>query len=100
MFSFVMKKCLLQERNVVVLANLKPRNMRGVKSFGMLMAASDAAHENVELLLPPEGAVPGDRVWFGSVEDKDNLPEAASPNQASLLSISSFFQLFKKLCIV
>ncbi|XP_057781210.1 uncharacterized protein LOC130999634 [Salvia miltiorrhiza] len=71
----------LQERNVVVLANLKARNMRGVKSFGMLMAASDAAHENVELLVPPEGAVPGDRVWFGSIDEKDNLPDAASPNQ-------------------
>ncbi|KAH6832196.1 Nucleic acid-binding, partial [Perilla frutescens var. hirtella] len=75
---------LLQERNVVVLANLKPRNMRGVKSFGMLMAASDASHENVELLVPPEGALPGDRVWFGSIDDKDNLPDVASPNQASL----------------
>ncbi|KAK6161616.1 hypothetical protein DH2020_004997 [Rehmannia glutinosa] len=57
---------LLQDRNVIVLANLKPRNMRGVKSFGMLMAASDATHENVELLAPPEGAVPGERVWFVS----------------------------------
>ncbi|KAL7106483.1 hypothetical protein ACP275_07G116400 [Erythranthe tilingii] len=72
---------LLQDRNVIVLANLKARNMRGVKSFGMLMAASDAAHENVELLVPPEGAVPGERVWFGSVDEKDNLPDAASPNQ-------------------
>ncbi|KAK6161634.1 hypothetical protein DH2020_005015 [Rehmannia glutinosa] len=66
---------LLQDRNVIVLANLKPRNMRGVKSFGMLMAASDATHENVELLAPPEGAVPGERVWFGSLDEKDNLPE-------------------------
>ncbi|KAK6161631.1 hypothetical protein DH2020_005012 [Rehmannia glutinosa] len=75
---------LLQDRNVIVLANLKPRNMRGVKSFGMLMAASDATHENVEFLAPPEGAVPGERVWFGSLDEKDNLPEVASPNQASL----------------
>ncbi|GFQ02757.1 tyrosine--tRNA ligase cytoplasmic [Phtheirospermum japonicum] len=72
---------LLQDRNVIVFANLKPRNMRGVKSFGMLMAASDAAHENVELLVPPEGAVPGERVWFGSLDEKENLPEVASPNQ-------------------
>lgn len=39
-----------QGRLVVVLCNLKARNMRGVKSFGMLLAASDAAHENVELV--------------------------------------------------
>lgn len=74
----------LQDRNVIVLANLKPRNMRGVKSYGMLMAASDATHENVELLVPPEGTVPGERVWFGSADEKDNLPDAASPNQANL----------------
>lgn len=72
---------LLQDRNVIVLANLKPRNMRGVKSYGMLMAASDAAHENVELLVPPEGSVPGERVWFGSADEKENLPDAATPNQ-------------------
>ncbi|KAM1227476.1 hypothetical protein ACFX13_006820 [Malus domestica] len=71
----------LQDRNVVVLANLKPRNMRGVKSNGMLMAASDASHENVELLVPPEGSLPGERVWFGSEEDHLNQPPAASPNQ-------------------
>ncbi|KAF7151503.1 hypothetical protein RHSIM_Rhsim02G0168300 [Rhododendron simsii] len=71
----------LQDRKVVVLANLKPRNMRGVKSSGMLMAASDASHENVELLVPPEGSTPGERIWFGSAEEKENLPDAASPNQ-------------------
>ncbi|KAB2614981.1 aminoacyl tRNA synthase complex-interacting multifunctional protein 1-like [Pyrus ussuriensis x Pyrus communis] len=71
----------LQDRNVIVLANLKPRNMRGVKSNGMLMAASDASHENVELLVPPEGSLPGQRVWFGSEEDHQNQPPPASPNQ-------------------
>ena len=32
---------------------------------GMVLCASDAAHENVEPLLPPEDAAPGERVWFG-----------------------------------
>jgi aminoacyl tRNA synthase complex-interacting multifunctional protein 1 len=45
---------------VVVLCNLKPRNMRGIKSFGMLLCASDEAHENVEPLLPPEVIPPSD----------------------------------------
>ncbi|CAN1253534.1 La-related protein 6B [Linum perenne] len=71
----------LEERKVVVLANLKPRNMRGVKSNGMLMAASDAAHENVELLEPPEGSIPGERIWFGTEDEKDAQPDPASPNQ-------------------
>eukprot|EP00262_Sarcandra_glabra_P002881 TRINITY_DN1327_c0_g1_i1.p1 TRINITY_DN1327_c0_g1~~TRINITY_DN1327_c0_g1_i1.p1 ORF type:complete len:188 (+),score=31.42 TRINITY_DN1327_c0_g1_i1:42-605(+) len=72
----------LQDIKVVVLANLKPRNMRGIKSKGMLMAASDASHENVELLLPPEGSIPGERIWFGSDEEKENQLDAATPNQA------------------
>ncbi|CAO2041892.1 unnamed protein product [Urochloa humidicola] len=71
----------LQDSSVIVLANLKPRNMRGIKSNGMLMAASDASHENVELLTPPEGSVPGERVWFGSEEEKDRQSDPASPNQ-------------------
>ncbi|CAI8611607.1 unnamed protein product [Vicia faba] len=71
----------LQGKKVIVLSNLKPRNMRGVKSCGMLMAASDSKHENVELLFPPEEANPGERIWFGSEDDKDNQPEAAKPNQ-------------------
>ncbi|XXG47268.1 hypothetical protein AAC387_Pa02g1940 [Persea americana] len=71
----------LQDIKVVVLANLKPRNMRGIKSNGMLMAASDASHENVELLLPPEGSIPGERIWFGLEEEKENQLDAATPNQ-------------------
>eukprot|EP00245_Coleochaete_scutata_P016145 TRINITY_DN7441_c0_g1_i3.p1 TRINITY_DN7441_c0_g1~~TRINITY_DN7441_c0_g1_i3.p1 ORF type:complete len:302 (+),score=39.03 TRINITY_DN7441_c0_g1_i3:161-1066(+) len=71
----------LQGKLVLVLANLKPRNMRGVKSNGMLLCASDAAHENVELLNPPEGAAPGERVWFGGEGDGALQAAAASPNQ-------------------
>lgn len=73
----------MQDTNVVVLANLKPRNMRGIRSNGMLMAASDASHETVELLKPPEDSIPGERIWFGSEEEKDHQPHAATPNQVS-----------------
>lgn len=69
----------LQGRKVVVLCNLKARNMRGVKSHGMLLCASDAAHENVEPLTPPEGAEVGERVFFG--EGNQEQPEAAKENQ-------------------
>ena len=53
---------------VVVLANLKARNMAGVSSHGMLLCASDASHEKVELLVCPEGAVPGERIKFGDFD--------------------------------
>ena len=78
----------LQGRLVVVLCNLKARNMVGVKSFGMLMAASDKDHTTVELvccslcpcclaqttrlthfrhsqLSPPADAKIGERIRFG-----------------------------------
>jgi tRNA-binding EMAP/Myf-like protein len=71
----------MQDSNVIVLANLKPRNMRGIKSNGMLMCASDASHETVQLLTPPEGSVPGERVWFGSEDDKSLQSEPATGNQ-------------------
>eukprot|EP00252_Welwitschia_mirabilis_P006333 TRINITY_DN1718_c0_g1_i1.p2 TRINITY_DN1718_c0_g1~~TRINITY_DN1718_c0_g1_i1.p2 ORF type:complete len:147 (+),score=14.29 TRINITY_DN1718_c0_g1_i1:969-1409(+) len=70
----------LQGSHVVVLANLKPRNMRGVKSNGMLLAASDASHENVELIRPPEGSSVAERIWFGP-EEVPVQNDPASPNQ-------------------
>ena len=54
---------------VVVVANLKPRNMAGVKSNGMLLAVSDDARENIELLCAPEGAVPGERITWSGTEN-------------------------------
>jgi tRNA-binding EMAP/Myf-like protein len=80
----------VQDRAVVVLSNLKPRNMRGVKSNGMLLAASDAAHEHVELLSPPPGAMPGERIWFGSEADQANQAASATPNQVCQ-SILAFY---------
>ena len=50
---------------MVVLCNLKARNMRGIKSHGMLLCASNGAHDAVEPLAAPEGAAVGERVWFG-----------------------------------
>jgi tRNA-binding EMAP/Myf-like protein len=40
----------LKGRDVVVLCNLKPRAMRGVTSFGMLLCASDAEHTKVIII--------------------------------------------------
>ncbi|KAF8390805.1 hypothetical protein HHK36_025333 [Tetracentron sinense] len=80
------------DKKVVVLANLKPRNMRGVKSSGMLMAASDASHENVELLFPPKGSLPGERIWFGLETEGENQPAAATPNQVQKKKIWELVQ--------
>ena len=51
------KKEELMGRNIVLVSNLKPANFRGVKSYGMLLAASDAAdesHSTCELIFADE----------------------------------------------
>ncbi len=53
--------------------------MRGIKSNGMLLCASNEEHTVVEPLSPPEGAAVGERVYFG--EDGVEQPDAALPNQ-------------------
>ncbi|XP_068924227.1 tyrosine--tRNA ligase, cytoplasmic isoform X2 [Petaurus breviceps papuanus] len=59
----------LQDRLVVVLCNLKPQKMRGVESQGMLLCASmEGAQRQVELLDPPSGSAPGERVFVEGYE--------------------------------
>ena len=45
----------------------------------MILAASDASHENVELLVAPEGAVVGERVRFGESDEPQAEPQ--TPNK-------------------
>ncbi|KAM9314926.1 aminoacyl tRNA synthase complex-interacting multifunctional protein 1a isoform 2-T2 [Pholidichthys leucotaenia] len=52
----------MQNRLAVLLCNLKPAKMRGVTSQAMVMCASSP--DKVEILDPPSGAQPGDRVMF------------------------------------
>lgn len=62
----------MQGRKVVVVANLKPVKMRGIKSCAMVLAASPRLKEGeednhagpVELVTPPSDAKAGERVWF------------------------------------
>jgi len=63
----------MQNRKVIVVANLKPVNMRSIKSAAMVLAASPkqpegadphAADRVVELVSPPENAEAGDKVFF------------------------------------
>ena len=63
----------MQDRKVIVVANLKPVNMRSIRSAAMVLAASPAMKEGddphaadriVELVSPPEGSEAGDAVFF------------------------------------
>ncbi|XP_076333213.1 aaRS-interacting multifunctional protein 1 [Tachypleus tridentatus] len=51
----------MQDRMAVLMCNLKPAKMRGVISEAMVMCASTP--EKVEILDPPSGCKPGDRVF-------------------------------------
>ncbi|KAH7355046.1 hypothetical protein BKA65DRAFT_497543 [Rhexocercosporidium sp. MPI-PUGE-AT-0058] len=71
----------MQGRKVVVVCNLKPVKMRGVKSCAMVLAASPRLKEGeedhhagpVELVTPPTDAPAGERVYF---EGWQGEPEA------------------------
>ncbi|KAF8537959.1 hypothetical protein BDD12DRAFT_743309, partial [Trichophaea hybrida] len=72
----------MQNRKVIVVANLKPVTIRGIKSAAMVLAASPApppgeelSHKKgfVELVAPTEGAVAGEKVFFESYQ---GTPEA------------------------
>lgn len=67
----------MQDRKVIVMANLKPVTMRGIKSAAMVLAASPqpkegedahAADRVVELVSPPKGSEGGNRVYFEGFE--------------------------------
>ncbi|EER07340.1 methionyl-tRNA synthetase, putative [Perkinsus marinus ATCC 50983] len=62
----------LEGRKVVILANLKPRPLRGFVSHGMVMCASSGDHSQVEVLTVPEDAKPGERI---SIPGFDGEPD-------------------------
>lgn len=52
----------MQNRMVILMMNLKPVKMRGILSQAMVMCATSP--DKVEILAPPPGSVPGDRITF------------------------------------
>lgn len=64
----------MQNRFVLVLCNLKARNLGGFPSHGMVLCASNADHTVVEFTVPPEGAKIGERIVFEGFEG-DPEPE-------------------------
>ncbi|KAL4517959.1 hypothetical protein Ndes2526A_g02325 [Nannochloris sp. 'desiccata'] len=65
----------MQDRKVVLVCNLKPANMRGIKSQAMVLAATSTDGETVELVEPPLGAVVGERVFVEGFNNSGNEPD-------------------------
>ncbi|KAL4440332.1 hypothetical protein ABPG75_003333 [Micractinium tetrahymenae] len=63
----------MEGRRVVVVCNLKPAKMRDVMSYGMVLCASNEAHDQVDPVIPPEGVPVGERITF---EGFNREPEA------------------------
>ena len=58
----------LKGKNIVVITNLKPAKIRGIKSNGMLLAASDS--KGVVSLIDPKDAQPGSRIFIEDIPYK------------------------------
>ncbi|KAJ1663611.1 G4 quadruplex nucleic acid binding protein, partial [Coemansia sp. RSA 25] len=59
----------MQNRDVVLVCNLKPVAMRGVKSHAMVLCATSPDGNTVEFVEPPKGSRPGDRIYFEGYQD-------------------------------
>lgn len=68
----------MEGRLVLVLCNLKERNMLGFKSHGMVLCASNAEHSEVKLVNPPVDAKVGERVTVAdfNYDGEDGQPFA------------------------
>ncbi|KAL5486020.1 ARC1_1 [Sanghuangporus weigelae] len=66
----------MRDRDVITVCNLKPANMRGIKSFAMVLCATskDGKEAGIELVQPPPGSKPGDRVYFEGEKFENATP--------------------------
>jgi len=81
----------MMNRLVILVCNMKPAPLRGVVSQAMVLAASNEDHTKVELVDPPSGAKPGDRVFFEGY--KDSQPdEQLNPKHKVIETIQPDFK--------
>jgi methionyl-tRNA synthetase len=71
----------MQDRKVVLVCNLKPANMRGIKSQAMVLAATSLDGDVVELVEPPAGAVVGERVFVEGFNTGNEPDEVLNPKK-------------------
>jgi len=66
----------MRDKYLVAVCNLKPASMRGVKSFAMVLCATskEGKEGGIELIQPPAGSKPGDRVYFEGEEFQNAIP--------------------------
>lgn len=67
----------MRDRYIVAVCNLKPANMRGIKSHAMVLCATskEGKEGGIELVEPPAGVKVGERVYFEGYEDKEPVSQ-------------------------
>lgn len=82
-------KCLpmeaLNDKLAVFVTNLKAANLRGIKSEGMILAATSSQDGSVELLVPPVGCKPGDKVILEGVEESLFVADAVLDSKKKVM---------------
>ncbi|CAA6656959.1 unnamed protein product [Spirodela intermedia] len=76
----------LVNRRVVLITNVKPGKLRDMTSSGLVLCASNEDHTVVEPLLPPEGAVLGERISFSGYDGKPE--DVLNPKKKQLEKIT------------
>lgn len=87
----------MQERLVVCVCNLKPVNMRGIKSSAMVLCGSDET--KVEFVEPPAGSKAGDKVFFEGFGDEEPLKQL-NPKKKIWEQLQPHFTTDEKLEVV
>ncbi|GJJ15582.1 hypothetical protein Clacol_009860 [Clathrus columnatus] len=87
----------MRDKWLIVVCNLKPASMRGVKSHAMVLCAThkNGKEAGIEIVDPPKGSKPGDRVYFEGpyeVHVTDDLPlEQLNPKKKIFETIQPGF---------
>jgi tyrosyl-tRNA synthetase len=73
----------MRDRLVIVVANLKPSNLKGIKSFGMVLCGANADRSVIEFVDPPAGSKVGEPiVCDGFVGAPDDVVDVKKANNA------------------
>jgi aminoacyl tRNA synthase complex-interacting multifunctional protein 1 len=79
----------MQGRRLLAITNLKPRNLVGFKSFGMVLCASQTKEDGselVEFVEPPPGATLGEIVTFEGLPTPEPVSAAQTEKKKVFLS--------------
>jgi tRNA-binding EMAP/Myf-like protein len=68
----------------LVITNLKPRKIGGIPSNGMVLCTSNSDKTNIEILRPPQGSKPGERVFLEGTECPAVAPGLLNPKKKIL----------------